>query len=123
MQVAGVVIWIVHVGVAGVCLLRRYNFLLYVPYQLERLIQLGTLLCWDSLIAVVTIMPCRALMALMQLTGLTGLLGWMVGGGAGRQRGKANRLAGYQVRIHSYARLYACSMGMCWPLQCIVSHV
>lgn len=36
-----------HVPLADQCL-RRYNFLLYVPYQLERLIQYSLLLCIDS---------------------------------------------------------------------------
>jgi len=42
-----------------------YNFLMYVPYQLERLIQLGTLLCLDSFLAIITIMPYRAVLALL----------------------------------------------------------
>ena len=46
---------------------RRYNFLLGVPYQLERVIQFGTLLCVDSFLAVLTVMPCRVLIALLTL--------------------------------------------------------
>ncbi len=52
---------------------RRYNFLLYVPYQLERLIEFGTWLCLDSLVAVVTVMPLRAVAALLQASGLAAL--------------------------------------------------
>jgi len=33
---------------------------MYVPYQLERLMQFGTLLCLDSFLAIMTIMPYRA---------------------------------------------------------------
>lgn len=43
----------------------RYNFLLYVPYQLERLIQFGTLLCLDSFLSIITIMPYRAVVAMI----------------------------------------------------------
>lgn len=45
----------------------RYNFLMYVPYQLERLIQFGTLLCLDSFLAIMTIMPYRAVVALIAI--------------------------------------------------------
>jgi hypothetical protein len=45
----------------------RYNYLLYVPYQLERLIQFGTLLCLDAFLAVLTIMPVRAMFAVSLL--------------------------------------------------------
>lgn len=41
-----------------------YNFLLYVPVQLERLIQFGTLLCLDSFLALFTVLPCRVMWAL-----------------------------------------------------------
>ncbi|KAF5842436.1 eukaryotic membrane protein family-domain-containing protein [Dunaliella salina] len=49
----------------GGALKLRYNFLMYVPYQLERLIQFGTLLCLDSFLGIMTIMPYRAAVALL----------------------------------------------------------
>ncbi|KAL6748114.1 eukaryotic membrane protein family-domain-containing protein [Haematococcus lacustris] len=48
---------------------RVYNYLLYVPYQLERLIQFSTLLCLDAFLALITLMPLRALRALARLCG------------------------------------------------------
>ncbi|GLC34595.1 hypothetical protein PLESTB_001244300 [Pleodorina starrii] len=46
---------------------RVYNFLLYVPYQLERLIWFGSLLLVDSFLGVFTLLPLRCALALAQL--------------------------------------------------------
>ncbi|EFJ52305.1 hypothetical protein VOLCADRAFT_86592 [Volvox carteri f. nagariensis] len=46
---------------------RVYNFLLYVPYQLERLIWFGSLLLVDSFLGVFTLLPLRCALAMAQL--------------------------------------------------------
>lgn len=46
---------------------RVYNFLLYVPYQLERLMQFSLFLCLDSFLGVMTLLPVRCALALQQL--------------------------------------------------------
>ncbi|GLI64125.1 hypothetical protein VaNZ11_007302 [Volvox africanus] len=59
---------------------RVYNFLLYVPYQLERLILFGSLLLMDSFLGVFTLLPLRCVLALVQLTRgrvATFMPGWM----------------------------------------------
>lgn len=43
-----------------------YNFLLHVPYQLERVLAFGALICFDSFLAVITLIPTRALYAIGQ---------------------------------------------------------
>ncbi|GIL72082.1 hypothetical protein Vretimale_483 [Volvox reticuliferus] len=59
---------------------RVYNFLLYVPYQLERLILFGSLLLVDSFLGVFTLLPLRCVLALAQLArGTAAVLmpGWL----------------------------------------------
>eukprot|EP00891_Asterochloris_glomerata_P007670 jgi/Astpho2/7670/Aster-02552 len=46
---------------------RVYNALIFVPYQLERLLWYGLLLCLDSFLAIFTILPIRAVLALQTL--------------------------------------------------------
>ncbi|GFR40182.1 hypothetical protein Agub_g740, partial [Astrephomene gubernaculifera] len=46
---------------------RVYNFLLHVPYQLERLIFFGMLLLTDSFLGIFTLLPLRCAAALLQL--------------------------------------------------------
>ncbi|MEW5313469.1 MAG: hypothetical protein WDW38_005035 [Sanguina aurantia] len=48
---------------------RVYNFFIYVPYQLERLITFGTLLCLDSFLGVFTVLPLRCTIAVCLLSG------------------------------------------------------
>ncbi|KAG1677819.1 hypothetical protein FOA52_008583 [Chlamydomonas sp. UWO 241] len=43
---------------------RVYNFLLYVPYQLERLLEFSLLLCIDSFMGVLTMVPLRGALAM-----------------------------------------------------------
>lgn len=43
---------------------RVYNYLMYVPYQLERLMWIGTLLCLTSFLASLTLVPLRCLRGL-----------------------------------------------------------
>lgn len=43
---------------------RVYNFLLYVPYQLERVMLMGSLLCLDSFLGILTTLPWRCFSAL-----------------------------------------------------------
>ncbi|KAK9813486.1 hypothetical protein WJX73_001775 [Symbiochloris irregularis] len=38
---------------------RVYNALIYVPYQLERLVNFGMLICFDSFLAIFTVVPVR----------------------------------------------------------------
>lgn len=42
-----------------------YNFLLYVPYQLERVILFGNLLCLDSFLGMLTVLPWRCAETIM----------------------------------------------------------
>eukprot|EP00887_Chlorella_sp_A99_P006432 scaffold3.g6432.t1 len=43
---------------------RVYNAILSVPYQLERLLWFGVLICWDSFLGTFTLLPLRVLRAL-----------------------------------------------------------
>ncbi|KAK9811731.1 hypothetical protein WJX72_009226 [[Myrmecia] bisecta] len=48
---------------------RVYNAIIFVPYQLERLLWFGLLLCFDSFLAIFTLLPirfCKALYSLLQ---------------------------------------------------------
>ena len=43
---------------------RVYNFLIFVPYQLERLIEFSFMLCFDCVLGVVTMLPLRCCLAM-----------------------------------------------------------
>ncbi|GAX78028.1 hypothetical protein CEUSTIGMA_g5470.t1 [Chlamydomonas eustigma] len=66
---------------------RVYNFLIYVPYQLERMIQFSFLLCADCVLGVVTLLPLRCAVALRTLWCLL----------PRRSRGSPPSLSGSQV--------------------------
>jgi hypothetical protein len=46
---------------------RVYQYLILVPYQLERLLQLGFVICVDTLLGAITLLPLRCLLSLTAL--------------------------------------------------------
>ncbi|PNW86543.1 hypothetical protein CHLRE_02g091000v5 [Chlamydomonas reinhardtii] len=76
---------------------RVYNFLLHVPYQLERLIGFGSLLLVDSFLGVFTLLPLRVLAALVQLC--RGLIQRRGPGGPRPSTSAASRRTAAAVRI------------------------
>ncbi|KXZ44340.1 hypothetical protein GPECTOR_69g433 [Gonium pectorale] len=73
---------------------RVYNFLLHVPYQLERLIWFGSMLLLDSFLGVFTLLPLRCAIALLQLLGMLrggAGSGAVASGGAERGGGRGRR--------------------------------
>ncbi|KAK9832284.1 hypothetical protein WJX74_005365 [Apatococcus lobatus] len=87
---------------------RVYNAVIYVPYQLERLLDFGFLICLDSFLAVFTVLPLRVLRGLSCLAGRLNI--------TPRHGSKCPHLRGDQLYDLICMATFICSVGFLWTL-------